>query len=100
MRYSWRIVGLEVIVGLEWKRHEESTHEIRKAVRTVIGDLMTKCQDTDPESLVYAVSNALQKHWPYRAYFIEVGDEDEWVQVFDPKDFVKERCDCPCRVNE
>lgn len=34
-----------------------------------------------------AVENTLKAHWPDRAYFIEVGDEDEgWVQLFQPYD--------------
>ena len=38
----------------------------------------------------------IEAQWPDRAFFIETEHHGTGVQVYDPKDFVKERCHCPC----
>lgn len=36
----------------------------------------------------------IERNYPDRAYFVETEEEGRGVQVYDPKDFVKERCPC------
>lgn len=36
----------------------------------------------------------IETNYPGRAYFVETEEEGRGVQVYDPKDFVKERCRC------
>lgn len=47
-------------------------------------------------ALADRVCQAIKYKWPDRAFFIETEENGRGVQVYDPKDFVKERCNCPC----
>jgi len=47
-------------------------------------------------AVVGYIENTLATDYPDRAYFIETEEAGKGVQVFDPRDFVKERCVCPC----
>ncbi len=40
-----------------------------------------------------------RSYWEYpdRAYFIETEKDQRGVQVYDPRDFVKHRCECAIR---
>ena len=46
--------------------------------------------------VVREIERHLAEFYPDRAYFIETEEDGKGVQVFDPRDFVKERCECPC----
>lgn len=54
----------------------------------------------DDDAAAAAFEGVLLRYWPDRAYFIEVGgdEDDSWVQVYDPRNFVKERCTCACKT--
>lgn len=41
-----------------------------------------------------AMEKWILKKYPGRAYFVETDQEGVGVQVYDPRDFVKERCAC------
>ncbi len=51
-------------------------------------------QKNDHERIVMEVEAAIKSRWPDRAYFIETEEDGKGVQVYDPRDFVKARCEC------
>lgn len=100
VRYTYRIVGWEVTVGLEFRRGD-SLDGLRAALKFRIAKQVALLAVQDPDAGDDAVAEALEGvlmlRWPDRAYFIEVGPpDDSWIQVYDPKNFVKERCTCAC----
>lgn len=52
------------------------------------------CCGSNHEALVDYVEKRIKTIYPGRAYFIETEENGKGVQVFDPGDFVKERCRC------
>lgn len=96
-RYSWRIIGMEISVGLQWNKGE-SVRALWRLMRDTIALSLSRTRSVEADDMTLAVEEALRRDFPDRAYFIEVSDGDEqWTQVYDPRDFVKERCDCPCK---
>lgn len=83
---------MECNVGLEYK-----TGEDLKLLADEVGEVAR-------ESLVYGGDNHhlvsgfvigwILSNYPDRAYFVETEKEGRGVQVYDPMDFVKERCPC------
>lgn len=95
VRCTYHVRGREVTVGLEL-RPGDNLVSLRAALKVRLARQASLLCDVDEDELVAeAVEGVLWLRWPDRAYFIEVGDEaDTWIQVFDPKSFVKERCCC------
>jgi hypothetical protein len=48
------------------------------------------------DAVVRYIECTLAEAYPGRAYFVETEEAGRGVQVYDPRDFVKTRCDCPC----
>lgn len=48
----------------------------------------------DHKAVAKAMEKWIKKKYPGRAYFIETEKDNGGVQVYDPLDFVKERCVC------
>lgn len=95
VRVTYRIRGREVTVGVEL-RPDDDLVPLRAAIKTRLAlqaTLLT--HDITDDLLAESVEGVLWLRFPDRAYFIEVGDPDDaWVQVYDPRNFVKERCPC------
>jgi hypothetical protein len=85
--------GVEYVAGLEW-RESDNFERLRKQLESAV-----RCQLYPRDvNLVYptrakAIEQQIVYQWPDRAYFLEVGVDSEWAQVYDPRGFVKERCD-------
>lgn len=86
--------GVEFIVGLEMRPSDKwiyLRHEIRTAAQYAIG-LTSRVMDErgvliipgDYDDYAETFDAILTEKWPDRAYFIEVGVEEEWVQIFAP----------------
>lgn len=90
--------GVEYILGLELRPTDELgvlRAAMKRRIHVATGNLLPGKWD----DIAYAIEATTKKHWPDRAYFIEVGDErNGWVQVWDPVGFVKERCTCRCSI--
>lgn len=97
VKYTWTIKGLEVIVGLEWRR-ADNPRALHADLKRLIADELSHTSARSAETLSFVVEHTVLHHFPDRAYFVEVRDEDDIeVQVYDPRGFLKTRCDCPCR---
>jgi hypothetical protein len=46
------------------------------------------------DAVVRFIEVCVKEHYPDRAYFIETEEAGRGVQVYDPRNFVKERCAC------
>ncbi len=78
---------VEVIAGLEWQAGE-SFKRLRWLLTIHLSNALYG-RDQPPaktvEECACIVEEAIKASWPERAYFIEVGrDDDAWVQVFQP----------------
>lgn len=76
---------VEFIAGLELREDESQpalSRRLREAVNWQLNPL--RLEDTDYKTSALAIENQLKAWWPNRSYFIEVGKENEWVQLFVP----------------
>lgn len=89
-RHRALLGGVEVIAGLEMKDAEKYSplaKQLEDALETQVKwyrrDERPLVPD-DYDNLAEAVGKQIKHWWPDRAYFIEVGEEDKWVQLFQP----------------
>lgn len=86
-----KVGDIEVIAGLEL-RPDDNYRALRGAVRVLIFRVINNyhAMMNDP-AMAGDVETMLAAKWPDRAYFIEVSSEPDegWVQIFDPKGFVR-----------
>lgn len=79
--------GVEYIAGLEM-RPDDVMGELKVKLKV---RMKAACQGLMAgrwRDCAEAIEKSLITHWAGRAYFIEVGNEnDGWVQVYDGKDF-------------
>lgn len=89
--------GAEYIAGVEL-RDDDNYVQFSRKLRGVMHSALYSESPVVHLSAAHAVEFALKSAFPERAYFIEVGNDDDWVQVYDPRGFVKERCECRCQT--
>jgi len=81
--------GVEYIAGLEL-RADDDLGKLRTLVKTRMKVATTNILPGRWKDSAHAIEKSLATHWADRAYFIEVGnDRDGWVQIFDPKGYVR-----------
>lgn len=85
--------GIEYIAGLELRDSDdyyELAGRLRIEVGTQTGQLDTYLGSAralahdNYQLAAKQIEERLTARWPDRAYFIEVGKEDEWIQLFQP----------------
>lgn len=82
VRASFVRDGIEYCPGIEW-RDTDFYCELKTQLKRVCanGIYRVAANFMDRAS---AVEAAIKQEWPDRAYFLEVGRDDEWVQIFQP----------------
>jgi hypothetical protein len=76
--------GIEYIAGLELRPSDNFAELSDKLERAVAWPLMGAKESDEWDRLAYSVEKQLKYWWPDRAYLLEVGKEDKWVQLFQP----------------
>lgn len=87
-RYVRIAVGLpgemEICPGLEW-RDDDQPEDLRVALERLVLLELVKGDSREPWSrTALRIESAMRERWPDRAYFLEVGRDDRWVQIFQP----------------
>lgn len=81
--------GVEYIAGLEM-RPDDVMGTLRATLRVRMKNASIGIMPGRWRDVAEAIEKTVVTHWPDRAYFIEVGNEnDGWVQIFDPKGYVR-----------
>lgn len=95
VRVVKKVDGFEVIAGLELRDDDDWL-----AMRLALSEEMSRAVEyteryldrNDWAEYALVVETRISAHWPDRAYFIEVGkDDDSWIQLFQP--YGVPRCD-------
>lgn len=73
---------MEYIAGVEWREGDIFNREAYNIQACLVNVEIWKRGGYD--QLAEAVSSLLEAEYPGRAYFIEVGQEDKWCQIFQP----------------
>lgn len=84
-RGPWRLFGrktTDVRVGLEYR--VGPLYYLLENLRVVLDDAVRDLRSIDPHLIEEIIEKALRTQWPDHAFYIEVGSDDEWVQVFQP----------------
>lgn len=90
--YEDKELGVECTVAVEFRDGDDVdllTHNVQDMAR----DALFFGGGNHKQVCAFAES-VIQHYYPDRAYFIETDEDGRGVQVYDPKDFVKERCRC------
>jgi hypothetical protein len=91
--------ALEVTVGIEL-RDDDEPRDIISTAHAIAYNVMNETELTMAERAGSAIRRIEECYGSERrAYFVEVEDDGRGVQVYDPRDFVKERCTCACAGN-
>jgi hypothetical protein len=53
----------------------------------------------DHAAVVKRIEELIELKYPGRAFFVETEEDGKGVQVYDPRGFIKERCECAARVS-
>lgn len=86
--------GVEIIAGLEFRRGERGKLlgvQLRIVVNLAIVRLLKHAALDDDEVIAQAVEERIVAQWPDRAYFLEVGRDKQWIQIFQPWGVPRER---------
>lgn len=79
---------MELVGGLEYRSGDKFVwlrNELHTLLCFVALGLVATGSPLDEESLAHAAELAVRMRWPDRAYFLEVGhDEQGWIQIFQP----------------
>lgn len=84
---------LSIHPGVEYRDGDdvdEMTHAIQAAGRQVLLSWGGNHVEAAEEMREW-----IEFNYPGRAYFVETEEDGRGVQVYDPRNFVKERCNCP-----
>lgn len=90
--------GVNLLVGVE-VRQEDDVDEMMNSTRRLTQTLLAK-HGGNHVLLVLEAQGWVDEHYPGRSFFIETDEDGKGTQVFDPRGWLKRRCDCPCRVNK
>lgn len=72
---------IEVCPGVEWQDGEDLDSILRRL------ELLTHNAvwvGGDIDEMAERLEGYIQREWPLRAYFIEVGNYNRWVQIYQP----------------
>lgn len=81
--------AIEVCAGIEYRAGDRFVH-LRNTVRTLVGFALlgilgSDRHTLDEDTISLSVEAAFRHRWPDRAYFVEVGNDDEgWIQIYQP----------------
>lgn len=91
--------GIKFIAGLEMKPNDRWRYlrlDLRTRAEYVVklseregGQQIGFPDPYDYDAHAEAFSELIVSKWKDRAYFLEVGSDDEWVQIFQPYDLPK-----------
>ncbi len=89
------VLGVEVTVGIALRPGDDIASLSRHARFFAICGL--GAGEGDHMKVVARVEELLEMKYPGRSYFVETEEDGKGVQIYDPRDFVKERCLCANR---
>lgn len=75
--------GLEFHPGLEW-RDEDDLTALGNQLENAVAMVCLLNPGMGYGKLAKAIKTKIREMWPGRAYFLEVGVESRWVQLFRP----------------
>lgn len=81
--------GLTIAVGLEYAIG--AMHLLLQALHSTVEQALQQIPHAlDSHYITEWIERSLENRWPGRAYYIEVGVDDQWVQVCQPYGMPKE----------
>jgi hypothetical protein len=86
--------GMGATAGIE-VREGDDVEELGFNIRVTCGHALFRWGGNHIE-VARHIEEWIKSTHPGRAFFVETDEEGLGVQVFDPRDFVKERCTCAC----
>lgn len=85
MRTSMKFGGeKEICPGLEYRPATDSFAVLSRWLQLATELATSKAVWEDPHEIALKLEGYIQRDHPDRAYFIEVGDMDRWVQIYQP----------------
>jgi hypothetical protein len=84
LRIVFHKEGAEYIAGLELRAGDQF-RDLRTLLKVRLTAAVLQVDHTDWAHGAEMMARKIKECWPDRAYFIEVGDDNQgWVQVFQP----------------
>lgn len=86
LRAKLTVEGVEYIAGLEI-RPEDDFQTLKLKLRMRMKVATNGLPSGKYVVIAEAIERVMDKYWPARKFFIEVGDDSEaWIQVWDQRD--------------